>query len=217
MTDSKSSANTHSLVLRLGFWAAIFATVAVIIAGITAKMASGNSSLIFGFILIPLMMVLMVVIHDYAPPERKFFSRLGLLFTAGYAVLVSLNYFILLTVSEQAQYAVAFATDDPKSLTGIIGSLGYGFLGMATLFAAFVFTTGWMENTVRWLFIINAILGLGEIISFGLDWPKEASLATFIVWHVIMPASTILLAILFKRRAAANTKSLVSTRPLVGH
>ncbi len=203
MADGKSSVNIQPITLRLGFWAAILATATVIIAGITAKAASGNSSLIFGFMLIPLMMVLLAVIHDYAPPGRKIFSRLGLLFTAGYAVLISLSYFVLLTGAEQAWYAGAFAADDPKSLTGITGSLGYGFLGMATLFAAFVFTTGWMENTVRWLFITNAVLGLGEIIGFGLDWPKEALLAAFIVWHVIMPASTILLAILFKRRAEA--------------
>ncbi len=203
MAASKSSASIQPFTLRLGFWVAILATVALNVSAITATMDLETPSLIFGFILIPSIMVLLAAIHDYAPPERKIFSRLGLLLSVGYAVLVGLNYSLLLTGAEQAQYAAALAVDDPEYLTRIIGGLGYGFLGVATLFAAFVFTTGWMEKTVRWLFIISAILGLGEIVSFGVEWSEEVLLASFIVWHVIMPASTILLAILFKRRVTA--------------
>ncbi len=81
MADSKSSVNIGTITLRLGFWAAILATVEVIISGITAKMFSGNSSLISGFTLIPLMTALLAVIHDYAPraknlqPDRATFYR----------------------------------------------------------------------------------------------------------------------------------------------
>ncbi len=134
-----------------------------------------------------------------APADRKFFSRLGLLFTLGYAVLIGFNYYMQLTLVQKNLYSEVFAMDDPQSIMWVIEVLGYGFMGLATLSAAFIFPNGKLENMIRWLFIINGVLGIGGMIGYALGWSMNILLGGLIVWDIIMPVSSVLLAILFRR------------------
>jgi hypothetical protein len=61
----------------LGFWSAMIMTIDVIFSGATASTAMKFPSLISGFILIPVFLFFMACIHEYSPPDKKFFSRLG--------------------------------------------------------------------------------------------------------------------------------------------
>ncbi len=186
-------------IASLGFWSAIIMTIAVIFSGITATTAMKIPSLVSGIILIPIFILMMACIHEYAPADKKIFSRLGLLFSIGYAVLIGFNYYLQLTLVRDNLYSDVFAMDDPQSIMWIIEVLGYGFMGLATLSAAFIFTDGKLENGIRWLFIINGILGIGGMIGYALEWSMNILLGGLIVWDIIMPISSLLLAILFRR------------------
>jgi hypothetical protein len=191
---------SSSNVNRLNFWTAIVATVAVIFSGLTASTALKIPSLISGIVLIPVFVVLMACIHDYAPPEKKIFSQLGLLFAVGYSVLIGFNYYMQLTLVNDGLYTANFDMADTKSIMWVIEVLGYGFMGLSTLFAAWVFNRGALEKSVRWLFVLNGILGIGGMIGYALHWSMSLLLGGLIVWDVVMPVATILLAVLFNKR-----------------
>ena len=107
-----------------------------------------------------------------------------------------------LTLATQSLYSVSFDMTDPNSIMWVIEVLGYGFMGLSTLSAAWVFRTGTLENLVRWLFVLNGILGLGGMIGYALHWSMSLLLGGLIAWDIVMPLSTILLAILFRKRSA---------------
>ena len=142
---------------------------------------------------------MMACIHEYSPADKKIFSRLGLLFSIGYAVLIGFNYFLQLTLVRNNLYTDVFAMDDPQSIMWVIEVLGYGFMGLATLSAAFSFTSGKLENMIRWLFIINGVLGIGGMIGYALEWSMNILLGGLIVWDIIMPLASLMIAILFRR------------------
>ena len=202
--SSNSSLDMNHKLTSLGFWSAVIMTIAVIFSGITASTAMKIPSLVSGIILIPVFILLIACIHEYSPADRKFFSRLGLLFTMGYAVLIGFNYYMQLTLVQNNLYTDVFAMDDPQSIMWVIEVLGYGFMGLATLSTAFVFTNGKLENAIRWLFIVNGILGIGGMIGYALGLSLNILAGGLIVWDIIMPLSSILLAVLFRRVLKIN-------------
>ena len=189
----------HGEMAALGFWSAVVATVALVFSGITATTAMKIPSLVSGLLLVPAFVVLMACVHNYAPAERRTFSRLGMLFALGYAVLIGFNYYMQLTLVRQGLYQDAFDMSSPLSVMWVIEVLGYGFMGLATLSAAWIFRVGTLENAVRWLFVTNGVLGIGGMIGYALGWSLSLLLGGLIVCDIIMPVSTILLAILFRR------------------
>ena len=199
MIENESTPTMRPKVSALGFWAAAVFTVAVIFSGITATAAWKTPSLISGIVLIPVFTVLMACIHDYARTERKVFSRLGMLFTVGYAVLISFNYFMQLTLVRQNLYTAPFAMDNPQSIMWVIELLGYGFMGLATFFASWVFNSGRLEKAVRCLFITNGLLGIGGMIGYAFGLNMNIMFGGLVMWDIVMPVASILIAIIFKR------------------
>jgi hypothetical protein len=54
--------------------------------------------------------------------------------------------------------------DNPQSIMWVIEALGYGFMGLSTLFASWSFRRSKLEQAVRWLFMVNGVLGSGAIL-----------------------------------------------------
>ena len=186
-------------VYQLGFWSATTATLLVAVAGITATAAIQPFATIVGFLLTPSFLVVMACIHCYASNERKVFSLVGLSFAIIYATLISVNYFIQLTFVHQSTFNVEiFDMGNPQSMMWVIEILGYFFMGLSTVFTAFVFESGRVEKLIKWLFITNGILGLLTPIGYGLNLPLQIMLGGLIVWDIVMPISTALLAYLFR-------------------
>src|SRR5512140_3090471 len=50
--------------------------------------------------MVPIFVVLMVCIHNYAPDDRKIFSQAGLAFALIYSTAMSINYFIQIQVMQ---------------------------------------------------------------------------------------------------------------------
>jgi hypothetical protein len=202
----QTDSSDKNYVYQLGLWSAIAATILVIIAGITATASIQPFATIMGFLLTPSFLVVMACIHGYASESRKVFSLVGLSFTIIYATLISINYYIQLTFVNQTTFDVSlFSMTDPQSMMWVIEVLGYFFMGLATLFAALVFGSGRIERIIRWLFIVNGILGIGALIGYGLNVPLEIMLGGLIVWDIVMPASTALLAYLFWHAGTVRT------------
>ncbi len=106
--DAKSVAYTESTIWIISFCAALVSTLLFIFSGITATMALRIPSLVSGILLVPAFVIMMACIHEYSSVEKKFFSRLGLLFAIGYAVLIGFNYYMQLTLATQPAFIKTF-------------------------------------------------------------------------------------------------------------
>ena len=114
----------------------------------------------------PLMVVVMVAVHAYAPPGAKAYSLTGLLFMVILTGITTTVHFAILTVSRQIASAgfaqssfllsfnwpsVAYATDD------LAWDL---FFALSMLFGAFVFKKGGLENAIRYAMLASGWLSL---------------------------------------------------------
>jgi hypothetical protein len=129
----------------------------------------------------------------------KVLSR-ALSFAIIYATLISVNYFIQLTFVRQTTFDVSvFDMTNNQSMMWVIEVLGYFFMGLSTLFTAAVFGSGKVESLVKWLFVANGILGILTPIAYASSLPLEVLLGGLVIWDILMPISTALLAYFFRR------------------
>ncbi len=158
-----------------------------------------------------LVLVLAAAIHEYAPPEKRILSRLGMAFGLAFALLSSLHYYvqwvgvrqsILRGDLEGLGLFVQFNFDSPLSAINMLGWMF--FYGLTTLALAPVFANSRIETWIRWAFVSN---GVGCILSavllaFGQKW-------AFLFWTVVISVTWYaypLLGILFYRiRAQADS------------
>jgi hypothetical protein len=190
-------------VNQLGFWSAVAATLLLAVAGPTATASIQPLATVVGFLLTLSFLVVMACIHSYAPEEKKVFSLVGLSFAIVYAALISFNYFVQLTFVRQTTFdASVFDMTNTQSMMFVIEVLGYFFMGLSTLFAAPVFGSGRIENLIKWLFVANGILGILTPIGYAL-LPIQILFGGLILWDIVMPISTALLAYLFRRASSA--------------
>ena len=217
------------LVGRLGFWSA--AIIALLVFLIDAGMilsailfpmttitsmesyVSSFSSLqllpfIPSLILAPMFVILMLCIHHNAPVERKILSQIGVSFAVICATVLSIHYYIQLTVVQQgilnSETAGLWqlATPNPHSLFWTFAALGYGFMGIALLCAAPVFAAK-TERAIKWLFVANGIIGIGFLIGNAAGIFMANILASFI-WGILFPIAIILIAKKFKNLQTAG-------------
>ena len=206
------------LASRLGFWAALLVTaigvvylvgliVGSLLWGLTMPPAEPLQLLgaVTTLLLAPTLVVLMACVHDRSPAERKVFSLLGLVFTALFAGMVSINRFVQLAVvrqsvlSGQTEGLARFMPYGDGSVMFALELLGWGFfLGLAALFVAWVFGPGRLERWIRWLFVSYGVIGLLCAIGFVLAIPFLSTVG-FLAWGVVLPVTTALLAVLFRR------------------
>jgi hypothetical protein len=194
---SRSKSKTSDKTSMVRFTAAVATSILFVFSGISATIAIRIPSLLSGIILIPAFVLVMACIHEYASPERRLYSLLGLLFAVGYSVLIGFNYYMQLTLATLPGFAVMFDMKSPKSIMWVIEILGYGFMGLSTLSAAWVFTSGGIVKGIKWLFVANGVLGVGGMLGYALGWNVNILLGGLIAWDIIMPVSTILLSIMF--------------------
>jgi len=147
--------------------------------------------------------VMMGSVHRLAPAERKIWSQTGLAFAIMYGTLICMNYFVQLTLVAPALYRGEvsesirpFLFNVFNSFTYSVDLLGYNFMSISTLFAAFIFTGPGLQKTVRWFLLANGlIMPFIALQTFYHPLIWGASL-----WAVTLPGSAISLAVLFKRQ-----------------
>lgn len=149
-------------------------------------------------------LVLMVAIHQIAPPERKIWSHAAVAFATVYAVLVSLNYYVQLAwvMPRLAQGRTAgieqFLFTPFDSFLYAVDILGYSFMSVATLFAAPVFTGSGLPRVIRGFLIANGLLL--PFIALQMFFHDLIWIAA--LWAVTFPGATLCLALLFRRQQA---------------
>ena len=206
-------------ISKLGYWSGFFASVfsIIYIVGQLAEwfdlLGSGggpeNPSTALGLIVLlipslllaPSFALLILCVHYYAAQDKKVWSHAGIIFATVYTVMVSINYYVQLTLVVPHMMRGEIETIRPFLFTPFdsfiysVDVLGYSFMSLATLFAAFVFNGAGLERTARRFMIANGILVpflALQIYYHPLIWPAS-------LWAITFPGATISLTMLFKR------------------
>ncbi|MGB5456115.1 MAG: hypothetical protein WBO18_09115 [Gammaproteobacteria bacterium] len=211
---------------RAGFYSAILATVFSISyivaqfaewAGLLGSRGGPESAstplglallLTPSLLLAPSFLVLVVSIHQLASPERKIWSHAAVAFATAYTVLISLVYYVQLTLVAprlargQTEGIEVFLFVPFDSFLYAIDILGYSYMSVATLFAAMVFTGKGLERVVRGFLIANGLL----LPFLALQMYVHSLIWVAALWAVTFPGSTWSLAILFRRAATTSTR-----------
>lgn len=151
-------------------------------------------------------LVLLASVHQIAPADRKVWSLAALAFGTAYAVLVSMTYFVQLTLVAprlargETRGIEAFLFVPFDSFLYAVDILGYSFMSVATLLAARAFTGDGLHRVVRWLLTANGLLV--PFLVFQMLYHPLIWLAA--LWAVTFPASTWALAVLFRRGDAPD-------------
>jgi len=210
--------NAPRTVSELGYWSAVLASLfsLVYIVGQLFEwlnlMGSGGGPekpstalglivlLIPSLFLAPSFALLMLCVHYYAPEDKRIWSHAGIMFATIYAVMVSINYYVQLTLvvphlmRGEIESIRPFLFTPFNSFIYSVDVLGYSFMSLATLFAAFVFTRPGLERIARRFMIANGLLipflAL-QIYYHPLIWPAS-------LWAITFPGATISLAMIFK-------------------
>jgi hypothetical protein len=152
----------------------------------------------------PLMVVSMVAVHAYAPPDVKVYSLTALIFMILLAGITSSVHFVVLTVSRQIE--ATGLTWVPLLLSFKWPSVAYTldifawdwFFALSMLCATPVFRVGRLEMAVRNLMIISGVLSLAGLIGVPLADMQFRNIG-IIGYGVVAPVMFLLLGIVFGR------------------
>jgi hypothetical protein len=147
-----------------------------------------------------LLVVLVVGIDTITPPDRRPFSRLSVLFTVMFAVVVTINRFVQLTIVRQSVAAGdvgdlrRFLPYDPRSAMFALEILGWAFFfGLAALFLVPVLRGPGLRTWIARLFGLYGLLGLACAAGLMLDSPVVA--VGFLAWGGVLPLAAGLIAV----------------------
>jgi hypothetical protein len=130
-------------------------------------------------------------------------------FATAYAVLISMVYFVQLTLVApriargQIAGIEAFLFVPFDSFLYAVDILGYSFMSLATLFAANVFTGNGLQRVVRLFLTANGLL----LPFLALQMYFHSLIWVAALWAITFPGATWLLALLFRRAIAPATGS----------
>ncbi len=212
-------------IYKVGLWAAVLSSVFSIVYDIgqlaewLGLMGSGGGPesdstwvglvvlLVPSFFLGLSFVVLIGSVHRHAATEKKIWSQTALTFAIMYGTLICLNYFVQLTLIAPAlhrgdvpDHVRPFVFHVFNSFTYSADLLGYSFMSLSTLFAAFVFSGAGLQRVIRSFLIAN-----GLIVPFiALQTYYHPLIWVASLWGGTLPGSTIALAVLFKRELYAR-------------
>ena len=208
----------------LGFWSALLATVFSITyvvgqigewlgwLGSAGGPESASTPLGLVVLLTPSLflgsafLVLTASIHEFAPPDRRIWSLTALAFATSYTVLISVNYYVQLTLvaprlaAGRVQGIEPFLFTPFDSFLYSVDILGYSFMSVATLFASRIFTGDGLERVVRLFLTANGLLLPFLALQIYFHWMIWIAA----LWAITFPGSTWALALLFRRTREIN-------------
>lgn len=212
-------------VLRVGYWSAIAAATLSIsydvgqLAEWIGWMGSGggpeNASTVLGLVVLltPSLflgiafLLMMLAVHYFTPLANKIWSMAGLAFAIIYITLISINYFVQLTLVvphllRGDTSGISFLLFKPfDSFLYSVDILGYSFMSLSTLFTAFAFGTRGQERIVRLFFIANGLL----LPFIALQNYCHPLIWIAAAWAVTFPGGALAVAILLKSRMTSST------------
>jgi hypothetical protein len=119
-------------------------------------------------------LVIINCIHDYAPPDKKIFSRISIGFAALFAVCIGIHYFVQISSvrlsikKEQLDGLEQFIQSNPTSGIAGINMVGWTlFFSLSCFFVAPVFSGKGLNRVIKYALIANGIIcfsgGIGYI------------------------------------------------------
>ena len=209
----------------VGFWSAVLATVFSLVY-VVAQLAEWlgwlgsaggpeSASTLIGLVVLltpslflgSAFLVLVVSIHQLADRDRKVWSHAAVAFATMYAALISIVYFVQLTLvaprieQGRVEGIESFLFVPFDSFLYAVDILGYSFMSVATLFAARVFTGKGIERVARFWLTVNGLL----LPFLALQMYFHTLIWVAALWAVTFPGSTWSLAILFRRTRTTTT------------
>lgn len=150
------------------------------------------------------MVVTMVVVHTYAPPEMRVYSLTALIFMSLLAVVTSSVHFVILSVSHQMnatalEWVPLLLSFKWPSVAYALDILAWDwFFPLSMFWAAPVFKLNGLEKTVKILMIISGVLSLVGLIGvpFG---NMQVRMIGVLGYAVVAPIMFLLLGIVFGR------------------
>ena len=168
-------------------------------AGLTSALGILIPSHILGFLLAPAFLSLVVCIY-WLTDTHKFEALLSILFAVIYVVFVSFNYSLLFSFQgRNLEIPILLQATNVDSIFFVIEILAYHFMGLSTLLLIPIFKNDGLSLSIKWLFLLNAVLGIGGVIGYALSWPFPILLVGLILWNIIMPIASILLYFYFRK------------------
>ena len=153
------------------------------------------------FLTVPILVILFTAIRFVNEENNRVLGSLGVNFIILFAATVSINRFVQLTVIQQSLPNMPadlsrFLPYGNGSVMFALEVLGWGFFSsLAAVFVAPLFSSSPLNKTIRWLFILYAILSFMSVISFATNTLIPTGP---IAWGPILLALSILLAIYFR-------------------
>jgi hypothetical protein len=145
----------------------------------------------------PVFVLLALSIYHTIAEEKKILGQLGISFAVVCAAILSLHYYIQLTIVQHGLLNGELAglwhlvTPNPHSLFWTFAALGYGFMGFAMLAMAPLFAEK-ADRAIKWLFVANGFVGVAFLVGNALGLFIANILASF-VWGVLFPIAALLL------------------------
>ena len=222
---------------RLGFWSATLATL-LSVAYVVAQLAEwlgwlgsrggpDNVSTPLGLVVLltPSLLlgvafvVLLVSLHESTPHGQRAWSLAALAFGVAYAVLISMNYFVQLTLVAPRMARGDVAGLEPflfvpfNSFLYAVDILGYSFLCLAMLFAVPLFGRRGLDRAVRGFVLTTGLLL--PFLALQMYYPPLIWIAS--LWAVTFPGATWTLAIRFHRVIASNSSGAGASARVPAH
>lgn len=208
-------------IYKVGFWSGITAFIATVLFYIVQLLQildvinfPLDEILIYSFSLcITLPFILeMLALHYVAPSSKKFWSHAALIFTVIYAVFVIANYVVQLATvipltlrGEGAEIQLLRQT--PHSLFWDFDAIGYIFMGVATLCAAFVFKSKGYQKWVRYALIAHSSVTPLIMVVYFYPTFSNSLLLLATPWAISAPTAMIMLAFSFNRNNQCSWES----------
>jgi len=234
INSKKITSSSEKNTFRLGFWSAVLITVlssAALVIGLMTPPRSGpfcqknciTAPYTEGAAFVPkdylwmypaiclalVFIILITCIHRQASENKKIFSQIGMIFGAISALLLSMNYYIQISVMQtsflkgETEALSLFSQYNPHGLFIALEDLGYLLMSLAFLFLAFIFSKQKkQERRIRRLFIADFILATSAFIIlniiFGMDIEYLFECAIILINWPVLIISGILLSRYFK-------------------
>jgi hypothetical protein len=169
-----------------------------------------------------LFVILAASVHEYASADAKRFSRIALSFAVIASTLLTLDYFVQLTVLQpsllkgETEGLSLFSQYNPHGVFIALEDLGYLMMSAAFLFMAPVFAGATrLERVLRWLFTTSVALTVGFLVVLAVVYRSDLEYrfevaAISIVWLTLI-AGGVLLSFVFRRASASAT--IASSEP----
>jgi MFS family permease len=160
----------------------------------------------FGFLLILGFLLFFASLLNSGRDQQRPIEAMGLILSAVFGSLVSLNYIIQVAyipnALEQNEAILSFvAMANPQSLTWALEMFGWGILGLATLVVAPLFSGRGLQRVIKWLLIFNGVASVGGAVAVTFDLSEVMSspaLIGYYLWNALIVVIMILVIVEFR-------------------